>query len=582
MLVNSWGTISKMNVSRNAKIPIQHSNFQRFSLGGHSPQFSSRWVLDRSCLKGKNNSLQQPQLSPTNPLSLKLKESNEKASPIRGSFKLFAHLYAVIGSMVFLGSLGMSSHTGTKRSFVHYNLQNLNQKLIEHTEKLPKVEERQEKYLRQELTSLQQEIRKAENTQRSLKLETVALHFVTLISVLSYMAMVNAVLHDHRGRLYLSNDQKWDEIQNTFQKNVLTLAIKRQEILEKCPELKGFLSELYGNNLPSSVEGHAKQLEDAFALELYSKLVPNEHDRFIEARDYYLMLNEKTFEIQDSTAYFPEIELLNKLGSQLLESGSAGIQKSFRPLLDSIHSNQTTFEDGVHQLQNALKDVEPSLLILQSQWVESILKERSHEEGVKHQKTEMNRVTTSLQEKSALILELETQCENFNKKIGNPKDERSLKGSNPIDENVLRLSESEIEPYYQAKKSLVQTQLDVAKLQVEKFSLEQKYHGTFLKWTAAQQSTYNAHQAFKALSLETSEMIQLHQQLRQLVEMKQQFPETDRRHSSWDVSPLQQLLEKEQRNPILEAVERKSQEAFIGGAGEGAGGHTGENFVKKS
>ncbi|MBY0404280.1 MAG: hypothetical protein K2X66_10305, partial [Cyanobacteria bacterium] len=492
----------------------------------------------------------------------------EKASPINGSFKSLGSFLSVIGGFTMIGSVGMLASNGLDRRVEENNLHNLTQKLIADTEKLAKEDERQAKYLRQGLTSVHEDIRMTENTLMRIKLASVALPFVTLLSGISLLVLFRSDFLINRGKLYLSNAQESDDIQIKFQKNVLTLATKRQEILEKSPELKGFLSELYGNNLPSTVEAHAKQLEEAIALQLYLELVPNDQDCVIEARDYYLRLNEKTFKTQDSTAYFPEIGLLKKLVSQQLKSDPISIQKSFRSVLDPILANQTTFEDGAHQLEQALKDIEPSLLFLQSQWVESILKELSQKETVEYQKNEIISIESSIQEKSALIQELNTQCENFNKKIGNPQAERSLKGLNNIEDDGLPPSESDMEHFHQAKKALVHTQLEAAKRQVEKFSLEQKYQDACLKWTAAQQSTYNAHQAFKALSLEKSEMTQLHQQLRQLVEMQQQFPETTRRDASLDVSPLQQLLEKEQRNPVLDSMERTFQQASVKDAGK--------------
>jgi hypothetical protein len=533
--------------------------------------FSARWVLDPSCLKKPeetNSSSSSPgtQSLNNNGLTQKWRESNEKASQNKSWLSSFPERAGLLGLLLLFPSVAIIAANGHSHGQRRTDIQKLTQELDAEKDKFSGLDRNQAINSSRHMDLLKNRIAEKENALQQENLKSGLLKVVLALSGITMFAGLGTAFlrgFGARGTLYLKADPFVEEIQRKFQSDALPLGEKRQKILEACPELKAFLSVLYGQNLPSTPAGHAKQLEDVWATQLYLNLVPQNQeyvqDSVIEASAYYKKLNQKLTLTSSPIDYFPELTLLQELVRQDLKAGKSTVQKTFRPLMDAVESNQDNFEEGVKRLTQSLEnEMEPSLLFLQSQWVQSLLLGIPKEEVVNQQNIEMSRIKRSLQEKNTLIQELESQCETFHKKIETPGEVSPIEGAK---EGHERHIDSDVEAYHQAKRVLLQTQLDSAKLQVEKLSLEQKLHEALFQWTAAQQSTFNAHQAFKALSLEKTEMLRIHQQLLLFSKLKQEYPETLSQDTLSEVEPLQKLLEKEKHNPVLESVESASQEA---------------------
>jgi hypothetical protein len=408
----------------------------------------------------------------------------------------------------------------------------------------------------------------ANNARNALALTTTAFS----LGILTTLTGVGGWLfraYGKRGKLYLQETAMSSiEVQNNLQLQLKNNALKRMEYLEKYPDLKDFLSSLYGQPVEPTQSVHTSQLNDMFEALMYFKLVPGkENCIYNPSHSYYDEIYKRVLNTNQIQDYFPELELMEKVVIPEMKLDAQPIHQafqplSFRPLLNSISKTDMAGEDKIPQLKQALSQLESPLLFLKTQLVKEILETIPLEEALTKALNVQKKHEDHLNRQESDFQELEKSFQGIDSKIQEKQQQLQLA---MVATNETRLEapalEAQLNVLLNEKIRWNQAQMDFVKLKMEKISLHQKSQAALASFNAAQERIQKLREPIDALLAEKNELIEVYQHLMTVVEMKQKMGWEN--HSSLDTALLQQLLEKEQQNPVLESMVKKFEGATV-------------------
>ncbi|MBY0404281.1 MAG: hypothetical protein K2X66_10310 [Cyanobacteria bacterium] len=463
---------------------------------------------------------------------------------------------ALLGAMGILPGVAMVAGINSNYENAERNYQSAKSHLAISTNK---ISEKDMLFLNQRVDSLKRETDNA----RAVMFFTNTAFSLGILTTLTGAGGWLSRAYGKRGKLYLQDTAlSTAEVQKNLQLQLNDKALKRLEYLEKYPDLKDFLSTLYGQPVEPSQSVHASQLKDMFEALMYFKLVPGEENyTYNPSLSYYEEIYKRVLNTNQIQDYFPELELMEKVVIPEMKLDTEPIHQafqpfSFRPLLNSISKADMAVEEKIPQVKQAMSQVESPLLLLKTKLVKEILESIPLEEALKKALTAQKAHEHHLNTQEVVFQELEKSFQGLDSKIEEKQFQLRLAMAATDDTRFeVHTLESQLNALLSEKIRWNQSQMDLVKLKMEKISLNQKSQSALNAVNAAKDRIQKLREPLETLLAEKKELLEAYQHLMSVVDLKQKMGWEN--HPSVDTTLLQQLLDKEQQNPVLESMVKK-------------------------
>jgi hypothetical protein len=373
---------------------------------------------------------------------------------------------------------------------------------------------------------------------------TLLLSILDILAMGSLGAIALTKFLKRRGKLYVSRIYNDDEksLEKKIQVEGLNLLRQRALVLEKHPEIKPFLkvfSDDQGDE--GNQEEQVKKLVNLFQVKLYCQLVPKEDSsNSISGEEYFKMLLEAINKANQQKAFLPEVGLFEIIAKDEIEGFHQKPALNFRPLIEKISQSFPISDTDLQALQKAIETVENHIIF----------------QGYA--------LAKALNEESPLTLSLEQ----LDQEIKNEQEKQGLKRAEVLShqEKYQQMSSenpNDLEELAKQQKLVLQAQMDFIKLQMVTVPFAPKRQKIEEQKAPLSLLVQERLARLKQIEAEKEALEALMDEIKSITSLKMDLEALGPKIVQSDSHGLQQLLEKEQRNPVLENGEKTFENLLV-------------------
>ncbi|MBY0404282.1 MAG: hypothetical protein K2X66_10315 [Cyanobacteria bacterium] len=367
---------------------------------------------------------------------------------------------------------------------------------------------------------------------------TLVLSILDILAMGSLGAIALTKFLKRRGKLYVSRIYNEEEksLEKDIQLEGARLLRLREKFLEKHPEIKPFLTVLSVSPGDSgNEEERANKLVALFQAKVYCQLVPKEDDsNSISGEKYLKMVLEAINQAIQEKAFLPEVGLLEIIAKEEIEGYHLKPVESFRPLIERISQHFPVSDADLLALQQGLKTVENHIVFEGY----ALAKALNEETPITISLEQLDQEMKTNQEKQDLKrAEFQSHQEKFQK----------MSSENPRD----------LEELSKQQKLVLQAQMDFIKLQMVAVPFAAKRQKMEEQRAPLSLLVQERLARLKQVEAEKEALEALMGEIKSIASLKSNLEALGPQIVQSESHGLQQLLEKEQRNPVLENGEKE-------------------------